>query len=228
MRRGHRNRLRASMVRGTSARYWRWVFLCTCGELVGFVGVPVLGGALALWLTTGLEPSTRSLILYAVAVAGGFGEGALLALFQFQVLTECIPNVRKRRWVLGTGAAAAFAWALGMLAPTLDDLVGLSTRAQVMIWVPASVLILVSIGTAQAWVLRQAVDNPKSWIAANALGWLAGLPWTFVLPALLPDNAPTTWWIATFAIAALLMGSTVGLVTGLFLLRLRPTQVSNH
>lgn len=201
------------------------MLLCTSGELVGFVGVPVLGGALALWLTTGLETLTRSLVLYSVAVAGGFAEGALLASFQLRVLIECIPNVNKWHWVIGTGTAAAFAWAFGMLAPTLDDIVGISTRVQIMIWIPASILILLSIGTAQAWVLRQVVDNPRSWIVANSLGWLAGLPWTFVLPALLPDNAPTTLWIATFTIAAVLMGSTVGLVTGLFLLRLRPTQV---
>lgn len=214
------------MIKETSDRYWRWVLLCTSGELVGFVGVPVLGGALALWLTAGLETLTRSLVLYSVAVAGGFGEGALLASFQLRALTEFIPNVNKQHWVLGTGTAAAFAWAFGMLAPTLDDIVGISTRVQVTIWIPASILILLSIGTAQAWVLRKVVDNPRSWIAANSLGWLAGLPWTFVLPALLPDDAPTTWWIAIFTIAAVLMGATVGLVTGLFLLRLRPTQVS--
>lgn len=208
----------------TSNRYWRWVLLCTSGELVGFVGVPVLGGALALWLTAGLETSTQSLVLYAVAVAGGFGEGTVLALFQLRVLTECIPNLNNRHWVLGTGTAAAIAWSCGMLAPTLDDVVGISTRAQIMIWVPASILILLSIGTAQAWVLREVVENPKSWITANSLGWLAGLPWTFILPALLPDNAPTAGWIATFAMAAMLMGLSVGLVTGLFLMRLRPTR----
>lgn len=200
------------------------MLLCTSGELVGFVGVPVLGGAFALWLTSGVETATRSLLLYAVAVAGGFGEGAVLASFQLKVLTEIIPDVSKRRWILSTGLAAAFAWACGMLAPTLDDVLGISTRVHITIWVPASILILISIGSAQAWVLRNLVDNPGSWIAANSLGWLAGLPWTFVLPALLPDNAPTTWWIATFAIAAILMGLTVGLVTGRFLLRLRPTQ----
>ncbi len=219
-------RILASVAEKNSNRYWRWVLHCTAGELVGFVGVPVLGGALALWLTTGLETSNRSLVLYAVAVTGGLGEGAVLAMFQFRVLNECIANVDKFRWVLGTSAAAAFAWACGMLASTLDDIVGISTRVQVMIWIPASILILASIGTAQAWALRQVVDNPRSWIVANCLGWLAGLPWTFVLPALVPDNAPTTWWIAAFAIAAVLMGTTVGLVTGFFLLRLRPTQAS--
>lgn len=197
---------------------------CTAGELVGFAGLPVLGGTLVLWLTTGLEASARSLVLYMVAVTGGFGEGAVLASFQLIVLTECIPQLNRKHWVLGTGTAAAFAWALGMLAPTLDDIVGIGPRAQIAIWVPASILILASIGSAQALVLRQIVDNPKSWIVANALGWLAGLPWTFVFPAIIPDNSPVTWWISAFAIAAVLMGLTVGLVTGLFLLRLRPTR----
>ena len=214
------------MVPEISIRYWRWVLVCTAGELVGFVGIPILGGALALWLTSGLETSIRSLVLYAVAAAGGFGEGAVLASFQLRVLADCFPKVNGRHWILGTGTAAAFAWAFGMLAPTLDDIVGISTTVQIAIWVPASVLILVSIGAVQARVLRQIVENSRSWIVANALGWLAGLPWTFVLPALLPDNAPMTWWIVTFALAAILMGLTVGLVTGLFLLRLRPTRVS--
>ena len=71
-----------------------------------------------------------------------------------------------------------------MLAPALDDLIGLSTPTQVAIWIPASLLILCSIGGAQAWVLRGVVEQPHRWIAANLLGWLAGLPWTFVLPAL--------------------------------------------
>ena len=214
------------MAQETTIRYWRWVLNCTGGELVGFVGVPILGGAIALWLTSGLETSIRSLVLYAVAIAGGFGEGAVLASFQLRVLAECIPNVNRRRWILGTGAAAAFAWALGMLAPTLDDVVGIPALVQVAIWIPASILILVSIGTAQAWVLSRVVENARSWIIANALGWLAGLPWTFVLPALIPGNAPTTSWIVTFAIAAVLMGSTVGFVTGWFLLRLRPTKIA--
>jgi hypothetical protein len=54
------------------------------------------------------------------------------------------------------------------------------------------------------------------------VGWLGGLPWTFVLPALLPDDAPIPVWIVTFVIAAVLMGMTTGALTGLFLIRLRP------
>jgi hypothetical protein len=119
--------------------------------------------------------------------------------------------------------AAALAWACGMLAPTLDDIVGLTAGVQVAIWIPASVLILFSIGAAQAWILRGVVTNPGVWIIANVLGWLAGLPWTFLLPALVPEGAPTPMWIAVFVVAGTLMGLTVGLVTGSGLIRLKPS-----
>lgn len=196
---------------------------CTAGELLGFGGIPVLGAALALWLTSGLDSSARSLVLYTVAVVGGLGEGAVLSWFQLRVLVECVPGLNPRRWVIATAAAASIAWACGMLSPTLDDIVGIPGVIQAAIWVPAGLLILLSIGAAQAWVLRDIVENPASWVLANSLGWLLGLPWTFVLPALLPENAPTAWWVATFVVAGVLMGLTVGLVTGIALLRLRPT-----
>jgi hypothetical protein len=109
-----------------------------------------------------------------------------------------------------------------MLAPSLDDVFGLSPTIQIAIWIPAACLILVSIGGAQAWALRGIIERPQRWLAANVCGWLAGLPWTFILPALLPDGTRIEFWIATFAVAGVLMGLTAGLVTGVFLLRLQP------
>jgi hypothetical protein len=78
--------------------------------------------------------------------------------------------------MLFTAVAASFAWACGMLAPLLDDLYGLSATPQIVIWALASVLILLSIGTAQSWVLRDVIDRPQRWITANVFGWLLGLP----------------------------------------------------
>ena len=89
-------------------------------------------------------------------------------------------------------------------------------------------LILVSIGAAQAWVLRRLVEKPHQWLMANALGWLTGLPWTFVLPALLPETAPLGVWVVTFVIAGVLMGLTVGLVTGVALLKMQPVHGQSH
>lgn len=206
-----------------TSRIWRqWVVNFTLGELIGFGGLPVLGGVLALWLTSSLGIDKQSLVLYIVAVAGGLGEGAVLGWFQMRVLREYLPQLDSTRWIYATAVAASFAWAVGMLAPTLDDLIGLSVAMQIAIWLPASLLILFSIGIAQARVLNGIVEEPRRWIIGNAFGWLAGLPWTFVLPALLPDNTPIPVWIAVFVIAGVLMGMTVGAVTGYVLIRLQP------
>jgi len=196
------------------------VLACTVGEIIGFVGLPILGGAAILWLTGGLDPTIRSIILYSFAAIGGLGEGAVLALFQLRPLRLRFPKLHAQRWVLFTALAASFAWLCGMLAPLLDDLFGLSAAAQIAIWLPASVLILLSIGTAQSWVLREVINQPQRWITANVAGWLLGLPWTFILPALLPEGAPVSVWISAFLIAGALMGLTVGLVTGWMFVRL--------
>lgn len=202
-------------------RLWReWTRAFTLGELIGFGGIPVLGGAAGLWLTQGVDPPLRTIVLYAIAVVGGLGEGAVLALFQLRVLRRYLQGIDTARWIGVTAAAAAFAWACGMLAPTLDELFGLSAAIQVAIWLPAGIAILLSIGSAQAWALRGLVRHPRRWVTANACGWLAGLPWTFVLPALLPETAAMPVWIATFVAAGVLMGLTAGAVTGAFLVRL--------
>ena len=204
-----------------SRRIWvRWTVAFTIGELIGFGGIPVLGAAIATWLTGDLEPATRSLVLYAVAVVGGLGEGAVLGWFQARVLGRILPELDRRQWIVATAVAASFAWAWGMLAPTLDDLFGLTMTAQIAIWIPSGIMILLSIGSAQAFVLRRIVDRPASWVVANFGGWLAGLPWTFALPGAVPDDAPVYVWVATFIVSGVLMGATAGAVTGLAVTRL--------
>jgi hypothetical protein len=210
------------MASTSSSVYRKWVFYCTVGELLGFGAIPVLGGAIAYASTGGLAPAPRALLLYAVAAIGGLGEGAVLAAFQWHVLRERFPQLQARRWILSTAVAASAAWMLGYLAPTLDDLIGITAMMQIAIWIPAGVVMLFSIGTAQAFALKGAAERPGRWIVANVLGWLLGLPWTFVLPALLPETAPLAAWVAAFVVAGVLMGTTVGLVTGVALVRLVP------
>lgn len=206
-----------------TSKIWRqWVINFTLGELIGFGGIPVLGGVSVLSITSNLGSDAQSLALYIVGIVGGFGEGAVLAWFQMRVLHGYLPQVEDSRWICATAAAASFAWAVGMLAPTLDALIGLSVTMQIAIWLPASLLILFSIGVAQAWVLNGKVEKPQRWITGNVIGWLAGLPWTFVLPALLPESAPMPVWVGTFAIAGVLMGVSAGAITGFVLIRLRP------
>jgi hypothetical protein len=210
------------MTSRSSKVYWRWVLVCTLGEIIGFGGVPILAGSLVLVLTASLDPIARSLLLFAASVIGGLGEGAILAAFQLRVLHHLLPSLNTRRWLSYTAVAASFAWFCGMLTPLLDDILGLAATVRIALWIPASILILLSIGTAQSWVLQGVVDKPYRWIVANVLGWLLGLPWTFVLPSLLPDDAPVAAWVATFGLAGVMMGLTVGLVTGRLLVRLVP------
>ncbi len=204
-----------------SSLYRRWVFAFTVGELVGFGGIPVAGGVLVFWFTPEVDVGMRAIVLYTVAVIGGLGEGMVLGWFQARVLREVIIGFDARRWILFTAFAAGFAWACGMLAPTLDDLIGLSVFEQVVIWVPSSVLILFSIGTAQALAVRGLVRNAQQWVWANAVGWLLGLPWTLVLPALLPESSPVVAWIGVFVFAGVLMGATAGAVTGWSVLKMQ-------
>jgi len=192
----------------------------TLGELIGFGFIPALGGIVATMVTTGMPTTPRALLLYTVAIVGGFGEGLVLAHFQLRVLSEPFPDIDRRRFMLNTGLAASIAWAAGMLAPTLDDIVGLGTVAMIAIWVGAALIILPSIGIAQARVLSDHVERPNRWVVANILGWLAGLPWTFLLPALLPDSAPPDAFVLAMIAGGILMGVTAGGVTGLFLSRM--------
>lgn len=202
------------------ASLWRrFIVAVTLGELIGFGGIPIAGGFVALTVTQSLADGPRALALYVVSVVGGLGEGAVLAWFQWRVLRTVWPRLDARRFISHTAFAAALAWALGMLPSTLDDIIGLSATAQVALWIPAMLVILPSIGWAQARVLRLHVPDARGWIVANVLGWLAGLPWTFVAPALLPDDAAPWAFAVAFIVAGVLMGATVGAVTGRWLVR---------
>ena len=206
----------------TRGLWRRWTIAFTLGELIGFGGVPALGGILTWLATQSLDPVPRALTLYAVSVIGGLAEGGILAWFQLRVLRTVLPGIEAKRWIVHTAVAAAIAWALGMLAPTIDEVVALPVLAQIAIWLPATVLILLSIGYAQSIVLAPLVARPRRWLWANVLGWLLGLPWTFVMPAMLPDKAPAAVFAATMIASGILMGATTGAVTGRCLLTLEP------
>jgi hypothetical protein len=55
---------------------------------------------------------------------------------------------------------------------------------------------------------------------ANVAGRLFGLPWTFGLPQALPDDSAARAFGIAMAFGGVLMGATVGAVTGVVLVRL--------
>lgn len=180
------------------------------GEAVGFAGPAAMG---ALVYGFGI-PAWPALPLHVLA--GGF-EGAVLGFTQASVLRRYVPALDVRGWVRNTTLAAMLAWLLGMLPSTIGD--PLFDR---WLWfspllAAGSVVLLNSIGIAQWLVLRPHAVTAWWWIPANAVAWLAGIPWVFVAMAFVSEGDPT-WAIATAGVAGgVLMAATVCVVTGLAL-----------
>lgn len=142
----------------------RWIRRVTLGELVGFTAQALAGVALA-------EASVGAQV--AGLMGAGAVEGAVLGLAQASILVQVLPALSRRRWVYATAGGAAFAWLLGMLpAATHGVWSGWPLAITVAVGIPIGLVLLVSIGVAQAsvlpiWRLR--------WVALTSVAWCAGL-----------------------------------------------------
>jgi hypothetical protein len=118
-------------------------------------------------------------------IAAGAGEAAVVGYAQGRALRPSLPGLDQRAWVAATAAAAALAWAIG-LAPSAfhDELSGWPIPLLAILGLVAGVVLLCSIGAAQAAILRRHVRGAGRWIGANVAGWLAGLAIPFVALAL--------------------------------------------
>lgn len=204
----------------------RWVLACGTAE---FLGIGIAAGVAGLTLYWIGEPQTafeKIGVLVSMMVAGSV-EGWLVGAFQAGVLVEKIPNLSRAAWIRATVLVAAAGWFLGMLPSTLLSGSQVSDPQPVQVepslWVVALVavgmgLVLGAIfGWAQQRVLRRYVRGSGRWIVANSLAWGAGLWWVY-LGASWPDGSEPIWQIMLSAIiSGVLMGLTVGVVTGLFL-----------
>ncbi|MGD9889723.1 MAG: hypothetical protein AB7R89_13340 [Dehalococcoidia bacterium] len=192
------------------------------GEVLGFA-VPAVVGLNLLWLFGEVDSAGRAVTFYPLVLLAGMGEGAVLGTAQWVVLHRVLPSLTAHAWVGATAIAAGGAWALGLLPSSVDAAVTLPPEAQAGAWVVIAPVLLCSIGVAQWIVLPHHLDGAGRWIPANVIAWLLGLPVTFIVPALVPDDSPPTVWIAAFVGAGLLMGAIVGAVTGRTLVRLLAT-----
>jgi hypothetical protein len=134
------------------------------GELVGFTAPAIAGAALAA--------ASMGAQVAGLVVAGAV-EGAVLGLAQASVLVRVLPTVSRRRWVAATAGAAAFAWLLGMLpASTHQVWSDWPVGVVAAVAIPLGLLLLGSIGVAQACALR---TWRWRWVALTSAAWCAGL-----------------------------------------------------
>jgi hypothetical protein len=196
-----------------SATYRRWFVATTLGELVAF-SLPT-----GVWAATAVAGLDERIALAPVILAGA-GEGAVLAYAQSRALRRELPDFDTSAWIRATAAAAALSWAVGMMPSTFHEpLSALPPPVVIVFGLAGGVVMLCSIGVAQAAVLRRYVEHAGRWITANALGWLAGLPVVFAALAVAPEH-PAAVRVAFALVGAVGMGAAVAAVTGSCLVRL--------
>lgn len=192
--------------------WWRWLVHVTAGEVCGFFAPAITAVALA-----GVGDAAR---IAPLACAGAV-EGAVLGVAQARVLQPHLAGFDRRRWWLATALAAALAWTLGMLpAATYPAWADWPVPVIGVAGAVGGVVLICSIGVAQAWVLPGRTFR-WSWVGWSVAGWGAGLGAFFAV-------APP-WWHegqsaeAVFAIgvvAALVMAAVMAAITGLGAVRL--------
>ncbi|MEV5837615.1 hypothetical protein [Nocardia sp. NPDC052112] len=195
----------------------RWFTNVTLGELLGFAA-PAVTGAL-------VRDATPVAAAVALLIAG-VAEGSVLGWFQAGVLRSVLSGMRSSGWIRATSLGALIAWAVGVVPVLAAD--GLDTWSP---WVlaPAAaagvMILLLSIGITQWYVLRRQVTGAGRWIWATALAWLAGLlAFTGFTSPLWQPGQPTALVLVIGIVGGLLMAAVMAAVTGVFLVHILRTQ----
>jgi hypothetical protein len=190
----------------------QWLVWVSVGETLGF-----LSPAAAQLLTAAWWPAAG----YPLLVVAGAMEGAVLGWFQARVLSTRLPAVSACNWVRLTAAAAAAAWALGLLPSSSSEWQVWPVTAQLTAGGLGATALLASIGFAQWFELRKHVAGSWRWIVGSAVAWAAGLG--VFLAVATPLWQPGQDWRLVTAIgiaAAVLMAGSMALVSGLVMSRL--------
>jgi hypothetical protein len=200
----------AAPLRGRRlTRTWFWTV--TAAEFVGFA-VPAAAGA--------VTADARPLIVVPAILAAGMVEGSLLGWGQSRVLGRAVPGLPRRRWVLATALAAAFAYAIGLI-PSTVSFESWPVALTIAVGAGLGTVLLASIGFAQWLILRRFVARAGRWIATTALAWLVGLGvfLGFATP-LWHEGQPVALTVTIGVAGGLLMAATTSAITGVALTRL--------
>jgi hypothetical protein len=184
----------------------KWVAATAAGELVGF-SAPALAAPLLAHASAGV-----TLVLF---VCAGFVEGAMLGFAQGVVLRRIVPGLRAVTWATATACGAALAWFIAMMPSTFSSgWAQLPPLVVVALAIPAALILLGSLGTAQWLVLRHHVTDCLKWIWVTALAWCLGLgAFMAVATPLWHDGQSAVAIVSIGLVAAFVMAVVVGLVT---------------
>lgn len=202
----------ASSVAG-SVLWRRWIVTVTAGEALGFLvvaSVAPVAGAAPTWVGVGLM------------VAAGTVEGVMLGGAQASVLRAVLPRRLVRQWVPVTAAAAALAWALGMLPSSTYDIWS-SWKPAVLVptGMVLGALVLLSLGVAQWLLLRQVLPAAWRWTGWSVAGWATGLTaFGAVTTPLWHSGQDRVLIVGIGALGGAVMAAVMAAVTGIGLVRM--------
>lgn len=202
------------------AAWRRWFAWTTAGEVAGFTAPAVLGAVSASW---------SALPGLLVMVAAGVVEGAVLGWAQSRALVRVLPRLRARRFVAGTAAGAAIAYAVGMAPSRLAGTVDPPVAVLVVGGTVGALVLLASIGIGQWWELRHCLPHSGSWVLTTAGAWAVGLAAFMAVAMPLWHEGQSVAQVAVVGLlGALVMAATVAALTGLALIRLlaRPESIA--
>jgi hypothetical protein len=208
----------------------RWITANGIGEMLGLAiaaGIDLLCFKLLNESVAGLH----GLVFLAIVLTAGFLEGVLLGFFQMDTLVTMFPSLNHRAWLVATGIGVSLSWFIGItvgniFVPTLmkssvDNMTGLILFSILVGGIFGAV-----IGFCQWLVFKKCAIKTGLWIIANALAYPCGV---FVLfgAILLSHHAGQPDIVFSLgAIAGLVSGSLIGVITGRFLIFMADTPVA--
>src|SRR5512147_1635949 len=211
----------------TKNQLWtRWTLANAWSEMVGLGLTFAITGL--YFSSTGEGTTTAGILLsFVVAVASGAVEATFVGLAQWWAMRPRFPSLGRFEWWRGTFIGALVAYVLGYLPSTIMSM-GEATGSSGPATEPAQwIVLLLAAGMgavggavlsfAQWLVLRRKVDRARSWIPANMLAWLFGMPVIF-WGIDLAFKMPALWQsVMTMAGTLFVAGAVVGAIHGLFL-----------
>ena len=205
----------------------RWVVLCAAAEYLGIAAAALSFGVVAY--TFG-EPQAFSakLGIWLLSAAAGVPEGFVLATLQSYGIRQFFGIAHDRATlVVRTVAAAVAGWATGTFVPVFlpfetPAAAGPQQEPPLIATIAFAAVFGVLAGALFGWLQSAAFAGRtlrRRWILANTLGWMVGLPAIYVFAQFGGDFQSWAARIALWATGGLLAGASIGIATGLPLVR---------
>lgn len=194
---------------------WRWVGASAVGELVA---LPLAALIISAAIQSGA--SGANLLLIAAGALAGIVRGTIVGGLQWLALRRPVQRLSGWCWTLMTALGSALPWAWGMSMKSSLHLAQGNDAAVLGAVFLLALLTGVALGGAQWMVLRRVLHPAGWWMPASILAWLLGVVVLIGGASLIQTGTPLWSLLLISGITGLVVGSMVGIVTGLALIGL--------